>query len=100
MRLPRFRMLRLALMMCLPLLLCATENSDELSPPLTPGEFHNQEFARIRRGLERQPTASSREVQEDFDVVYYDLKLDIRDYYNERITGQVTTHRKLRSSSA
>jgi aminopeptidase N len=92
MRLPRFRMLRLALMMCLPLLLCATENSDELSPPLTPGEFHNQEFARIRRGLERQPTASSREVQEDFDVVYYDLKIDIRDDYNERITGQVTTH--------
>jgi aminopeptidase N len=88
----RLRMFGLLLSLCLPLLLIAAEYDQASSPPLTPSEFHNQEFARIRRGLENQPIASSREVQDDFDVTYYDLKLDIRDYANQRITGIVTTH--------
>ena len=62
--------------------------------PRSPKDFHEQEFARIKSGLERMSLNALDETQEDFDVVYYDLKLDIRDFYGETISGEVTTYGK------
>lgn len=59
---------------------------------LTPKQFHEQECTRLKTSLERMQANALDETQADFDVVYYDLRLDIRDYDSRIIKGAVTTY--------
>lgn len=59
-------------------------------PPLSPAEFHEQECRRIQQGLEDYSTTTERSTQADFDVTYYDLQFDFRNYTARVIYGSTT----------
>ncbi|MFZ5432439.1 MAG: M1 family metallopeptidase [Calditrichota bacterium] len=63
---------------------------DEPLPPRTPKEFHEQEAQRYLALREVLRDATTLSVQADYDVFYYDLSLDLRDYAARTIYGEVT----------
>ncbi|MCB9357609.1 MAG: M1 family metallopeptidase [Calditrichaeota bacterium] len=81
----------LVFLLLLPLVLHA--QIDE-TPPANPSEFHEQEASRLRRAIEVRENLSLDETQTDFDVLYYELWLDLRNFAGQQITGQTDVHGK------
>jgi hypothetical protein len=59
----------------------------EFLPPLTPREFHERECARLRQTLAEMETRPLLSTQADYDALYYDLTLDVRDFSASTIYG-------------
>lgn len=60
---------------------------EELLVPLTPADFHKRECERLRRIRDELETRPFLSTQADFDALYYDLTLDIRDFNGRIIYG-------------
>ena len=56
-------------------------------PPLTPNEFHERECARLRQVIGELQTRPLLSTQADYDAVYYDLTLDVRNFSASTIYG-------------
>lgn len=67
----------------------AAPPTDELPPPADPREFHEQEMLRYQRLRDHgsPPILTS---QADFDVYYYDLRFDLRAFYDSTLWGRAT----------
>ena len=59
----------------------------EFVPPLTPNAFHERECARLRQIIEELQTRPLLSTQADYDAVYYDLTLDVRNFAASTIYG-------------
>lgn len=62
------------------------------TPPASPSEFHAQEATRWQRVIEAREHASLDETQADFDAVYYELWIDLRNFNGQQITGRTDIH--------
>lgn len=62
------------------------------TPPANPTDFHNREARRWQRVLENREHATLDETQNDFDVLYYELWIDLRDFTGQQITGRTDVH--------
>ncbi|RPH96483.1 M1 family peptidase [candidate division KSB1 bacterium] len=64
---------------------------EDLSPLLTPRQFHDMECARLRSAFIRMQSARPLDSeQSDYDAVYYHLTLDVRDFTGRIIYGTST----------
>ena len=62
---------------------------DDATPPANPAEFHAQEWQRVRAGLDAFVERPLTSTEADYDVLYYDLTVDVRNYSAHTIIGQV-----------
>lgn len=67
----------------------ALQGTDGNTPPANPRQFHDQEMARIGRGIEAQRQMAITSTQDDFDVTFYDLQIDARNYSAHQMAGAV-----------
>ncbi|MBK6765504.1 MAG: M1 family metallopeptidase [bacterium] len=61
------------------------------TPPANPTEFHNLEATRWHGLIRREQTALD-ETQADYDVFYYELWIDLRNFAGQQITGHTDIH--------
>lgn len=61
------------------------------TPPANPTEFHNREATRWHGLISREPSALD-ETQADWDALYYELWLDLRNFAGQQITGRTDIH--------
>lgn len=59
-------------------------------PPASPKEFHEQDMARTAAEWSARELSPLASTQAEYDVTYYHLVLDIRDFYGEIIYGELT----------
>lgn len=64
---------------------------DEI-PPANPTEFHNMEAERWERVYAAREQSALDETQADFDVQYYELWLDLRNFAGQQVTGRTDIH--------
>jgi hypothetical protein len=81
-----FRAICLAALLCL---LGVRPVSAQDTPPASPREFHDQEMQRLKSALDAPPPSVLLSTQADFDAVYYDITVDLRNYAGRAITGSV-----------
>ncbi len=62
---------------------------DDATPPANPAEFHAQEWQRIRAGLKAYAEFPLTSTETDYDVLYYDLTVDVRNYSAHTILGRL-----------
>jgi len=76
-------------------LLCGMLRADELNLltlPTSPAEFHAQEAARLQRAFDVQARTPLDETQLDYDVKYYELWVDLRNFAGHTISGRSDMH--------
>jgi aminopeptidase N len=66
-----------------------TPVDQEDPPPADPRAFHQQELDRIRAGVPETPLPTPLATQDDFDVTYYFITLDVRNYSGHIFKGNV-----------
>jgi aminopeptidase N len=66
--------------------------SDLETPPANPSEFHNREAARWQKLFDARERETLDETQLDYDVTYYELWLDFRNFTGQQITGHTAIH--------
>ena len=57
--------------------------------PANPKQFHDQEAARIWRGVEAERQMAITSTEDDYDVTFYDLSVDARNYSAHQMSGTV-----------
>lgn len=75
----------------LTLLAVAAPNpwAEDFPPPESPKQFHAQEAERLLQIRERMDESPLLSTQADYDALYYDITLDLRDFYGQTIAGSV-----------
>lgn len=64
------------------------------TPPANPTEFHEREAARWHKLIGAREPSSLDETQQDYDVLYYELWLDLRNFSGQQVTGQTDIYGK------
>ncbi|MCB1060509.1 MAG: M1 family metallopeptidase [Calditrichaeota bacterium] len=72
---------------------------DEETPPANPTEFHNREAVRWHKLDDVRERRSLDETQADYDVTYYELWLDLRNFSGQQISGSTNIHGQALSAS-
>ncbi|MCC6476199.1 M1 family metallopeptidase [bacterium] len=80
------------ILFCLLLPLLAAAEPPPVNPPQSPAEFHEQEAARWQRVFEWRELEALDESAADYDVTYYKLTLDLRDFAGQSITASTEIH--------
>ncbi|MDD5087693.1 MAG: M1 family aminopeptidase [bacterium] len=62
---------------------------EDFAPPENPKQFHAQEAARLLAFHEQLQESPLLSTQADYDVLYYDITLDLRGFYSQTIAGSV-----------
>ncbi len=62
------------------------------TPPASPAEFHTQELGRWRNVIESRAQYTLDETQADYDALYYELWIDLRNFAGQQITGHTNIH--------
>ncbi|MBK6911987.1 MAG: M1 family metallopeptidase [bacterium] len=70
----------------------ADDTSQLTLPPSSPSEFHEQEATRWRLALEARDQLTLDETQLDYDVRYYELWVDLRNYTGRQIAGRTDVY--------
>ncbi|MBU1982928.1 M1 family metallopeptidase, partial [bacterium] len=63
---------------------------EDYPPPANPDEFHDLDALKLRGLYERLQDLPLLSTQADFDALYYDLTLDLRNFSGQTIAGDVT----------
>jgi aminopeptidase N len=80
----------LVLLIVLLFLTAIPAHGQDEDVPQSPAEFHEQEWKRVKEGLFDNADLDVRSSQADFDVTYYELNLDLRNYAGRILSGWVT----------
>ena len=67
----------------------ADADSGESVPPSSPRDFHAQEWQRIVAGYQAFAQTPLTSTESDYDALFYDLTLDVRDFSGHMIYGRV-----------
>lgn len=78
-------------LLCLWLASPALAQIDE-TPPSSPSDFHSREAARWQKVFDSREAMRLDETQADYDVVYYELWIDLRNFAGQQITGRTDIH--------
>ena len=80
------------ILFCLLIPFFAAAAPPPLDPPQTPAEFHQQEAARWLRVFEWREQETLDETAADYDVTYYELTMDLRNFAGRLITASTEIH--------
>jgi aminopeptidase N len=77
------------LVLAVMVLIAWAANGNNTPTPANPKQFHDQEAARIERGIEAQAQLPLLSEETDYDVTYYNLDVDARNYSAQQMSGKV-----------